>query len=585
MSPTANSGVTVACLCLLSAMRTGLGEHASPTASLKSQRRSSNIGAKSSQKGFLTSSSQLREELREAVDEALGVGHGMDQQNLEVIRHQIAPMWQAMHKNAASRVDRRSFRYVVQDFFLQKHHLSLVGLEANLAADTQSEAALLTAYAPNYVKKVLEGDSSLNGFLIEDAVVMIAALRRLVENTGAHMLEGAYKASGVEIKMHVGREPMHKILEAYMLRWMMGDDPESIAMLEANESLKAEAFDDWQHIVEFVHGHLSQFEFAQQHSKSRSSVNAWNGFRPRFSFVDAQVIVGTMALSFGSWWESECATVKDSLMKMDHKNTGHVKLSDFHGSALNGEWRFSESKEYLREMGALDETSSWRGPRVIITNYLQAPSNCIITTEHYRVCCANECQDYLDDLEESLGGAAALPEEILPIIERLDSGLEDAEPRLTSALRSELQKIASANAGKVPIHGRLFAQWMHYVFPLECPFPHKSGTTTTLTPLAFGDAYMASETEMANHTSEPATNSTSSESADLEHDWKAQWSDEEELLTELPTSSWEADLVVFAFALLLLASLGGIFVKIGIASTGDGVGKSKDFLMGHSHHV
>ena len=29
---------------------------------------------------------------------------------------------------------------------------------------------------------------------------------------------------------------------------------------------------------------------------------------------------------------------------------------------------------------------------------------------------------------------------------------------------------------EVPLHGRLFAQWMHYAFPRHCPFPHVSGT-------------------------------------------------------------------------------------------------------------
>jgi len=365
-----------------------------------------------------------------------------------------------------------------------------------------------------------------------------------------------------------------------MLRWMMGDDEESIAMIEANESLRVEAFDDWPQLVEFAQGHLHQFEYVRLHQQS---VKPWNALRPRFSFVDAQTIVGTMALAFGSWWETECTSVKDTLVTMDYNKNGRVKMSDFHGSALNGEWRFSESKEYLKEMGALDETSAWQGPRVIITNYLQSPSNCIITTDHYRICCANECQDYLDDLEESIGAAAAIPEEILPIIERLDAGLEDEEPRLTSSLRSQLQEIARANGGKVPIHGRLFAQWMHYVFPLECPFPHKSGTTTTLTPLAFGDAYMATEEEMEKHTA-VESNSTSPDPEEMENEWKAQWSDEEELLTELPTSSWEADLALCAVGLVLFLGLGFLIGKSGIAGHVDGASKSKDYLS-HSHFV
>ena len=36
------------------------------------------------------------------------------------------------------------------------------------------------------------------------------------------------------------------------------------------------------------------------------------------------------------------------------------------------EWRFGESEEYLRQLGALDETSPWIGKQVMIPNYLQA---------------------------------------------------------------------------------------------------------------------------------------------------------------------------------------------------------------------
>jgi len=106
-----------------------------------------------------------------------------------------------------------------------------------------------------------------------------------------------------------------------------------------------------------------------------------------------------------------------------------------------------------------------------------------------------------------------------------------------------------------------------------------------LTPLAFGDAYMASEEEMTKHTSQIEDNTTSPDEADTDNEWQSQWSDEEELLTELPTSSWEADVVMFALGLLFFLSVGAILVKAGVVSAGEGVGKSKDILSGHSHFV
>merc|ERR1719468_846795 len=38
------------------------------------------------------------------------------------------------------------------------------------------------------------------------------------------------------------------------------------------------------------------------------------------------------------------------------------------------------------------------------------------------------------------------------------------------------------HGGHVPLHGRLFAQWMHHAYPRECPFPHMAGAISPVTP-------------------------------------------------------------------------------------------------------
>merc|ERR1719197_25023 len=49
-------------------------------------------------------------------------------------------------------------------------------------------------------------------------------------------------------------------------------------------------------------------------------------------------------------------------------------------------------------------------------------------------------------------------------------------------LHSRLEVIEALNDGKVPLHGRLLAQWLHYTFPRECPYPHLAGTVNPQTP-------------------------------------------------------------------------------------------------------
>merc|ERR1740130_1685644 len=55
-----------------------------------------------------------------------------------------------------------------------------------------------------------------------------------------------------------------------------------------------------------------------------------------------------------------------------------------------------------------------------------------------------------------------------------------APRNLSQTLMQRLDEIASQHGGKVPLHGRLFAQWMHQAFPRECPYPHKIGTVSSL---------------------------------------------------------------------------------------------------------
>jgi hypothetical protein len=538
---------------LLGSMSMLFAEHSSPTQPLDTKvvkmRRSKELSVK---------------DLTEAVDEALGAGHGLEMQGLEAIRHDIQPMWRTLTRDKHGRVNRRSFRHVVQKFFMKKHHLSIVGLESNLATDTQTEAALLTDFAPNYVKKVIEGEGARQGFKMEDAVALIAALDRLIEHSGSTQLESVYRHFGLNMNRDVDRAGMSNIMRGYMIHWIMGS-MEGAETLMHNATLRDSVIDGWPDLEDCTAGIIKSFEYAQLHNGERSQVHTFNAFRPHFSLADSQAMTGMMARSFGDFWRHQCTYVKDALVKMDTKSNGRVKLSDFHAAALAGEWRFGESKDYLREMGALDESSSWQGPRIMIANYLQAPSNCIISTDHYRVCCANECETLFDELKESIGSAEATPEQIVAAVELMSSGFDD-KPEITTSLKSQLKEIARTHAGKVPINGRLFAQWMHYIFPLECIFPHKSGTTTTLSPFEMSrEGMLASETELQNHTHATFHNEGPKD-IDPEQELLSQWSHEEELLTDMP-SSWQIDFFQCLKGLIIMGGVGIFLAKSGLVKT------------------
>merc|ERR1719311_467971 len=174
--------------------------------------------------------------------------------------------------------------------------------------------------------------------------------------------------------------------------------------------------------MKFVDGRIKSFEFGRRQKEADTiTKNSFgkNTFEMRFSFDDAQQVAGGITRSFQSYWQSECDTMKTALVSMDTHHTGRVPLSKFYNTAINTDWRFGESEAYLRELGALDDTSSWRGPQVIIPNYLLAASNCIVASTYYLVCCVNECESLLQSVEDRIQSPVATVEELLPVVESL----------------------------------------------------------------------------------------------------------------------------------------------------------------------
>ncbi|CAE8624078.1 unnamed protein product, partial [Polarella glacialis] len=412
--------------------------------------------------GFL-SGPDLQDDLRQAVVETLGGGN----RTLDATREKLRPMWSALAKNQQGRIDRRSLRYALHRYFLHAHSLSLVGLEPLQANSSHSEAALLTAFAPDYVRGLVEGRNAGHGFSFEDTVALVAVLEHLVVETGHGMLEAAYQAKGLKAAAGMSRQQLVEVMQAFMARFMLGNEgADVVADVDRNPKMLQEVFDDWKVLSSFAEGQIRTFEYSRWSGYSagtvrngRSSKVHWQVRLDRgalshsFEFADAQAVAGSIAMSFGSFWTTECSRIKGLLMDMDRGATGRVKLADFHHAALNGEWRFGESADYLRQLGALDESSALLGPRVIIPNYLQSASNCIVTQEHYRVCCKNECEDYLSEIEAAVGAPTATPELVLAVVGNITTSLDDECAKIPASLMTQLFDIANSHDGSISLHG------------------------------------------------------------------------------------------------------------------------------------
>jgi len=386
-------------------------------------------------------------------------------------------------------------------------------------------ADILNKEAPVSSEMVMSGSRKEKGFSFEDAVALVTALEQVLFDSESTLLESVYRGSNYDPRDSLKRADLHNVLEDYIIEWMLGEDRQSILIFQRNHSLRDAVFPKWREISDMIQGTLKNMEF-KQHTRPEFG-QAHVALGQEYSFQDAHVAVGNIAQSFAGFWERECQDIKQNLIAMDKSGTGRVRLSDFYGSSMNGEWRFGESEAYLRELGALDESSPWKGKQVIIPNYMQAASNCIVSTPHYLVCCVNECESILNHVEAGVGSSLANPAQVLQLVSNV-TDFDDEPPKLKDSLKVQLERIAETHNGKIPLHGRLFAQWLHYVFPRECPFPHKTGASSAQTPVQFGDDYVASTAEMTRHVQ--TIHVEESQENDLH--WMSQWSEEEELITD-----------------------------------------------------
>jgi hypothetical protein len=90
----------------------------------------------------------------------------------------------------------------------------------------------------------------------------------------------------------------------------------------------------------------------------------------------------------------------------------------------------------------------------------------------------NECEGLLGHLERQLGRPDAAPEDLAALVADLPSATVPRGRVLSTWLMERLADVAAHHSGTVPLHGRLFAQWLHYAYPRECPYPHVAGTTS-----------------------------------------------------------------------------------------------------------
>merc|ERR1719166_164018 len=112
---------------------------------------------------------------------------------------------------------------------------------------------------------------------------------------------------------------------------------------------------------------------------------------------------------------------------------------------------------------------------------MSSPSRCMPFSSYFSVCCPDDCESVIGRIEEAVQEPSAEPNRLARIVADTPSDTQEAPRNLSATLVTRLGEISSRHQGRVPLHGRLFMQWLHHAYPRECPYPHVSGTFNLVT--------------------------------------------------------------------------------------------------------
>jgi len=197
------------------------------------------------------------------------------------------------------------------------------------------------------------------------------------------------------------------------------------------------------------------------------------------SFDTAREIASRILDDYHKVNDADCSDLKQALQQLE-ATPGRVRLAAFYSKRRHLHWKFEEKLSTLRNLGTLDEANP-DSLKLIIVNYAMGRQNCLDPSDYLMICCSNGCEDLLGHIEADVGTAFAAVEKIVALVSWLPSATVPAPRNLSENLLQRLNEIAARHRGRVPLHSRLFSQWMHHAYPLECPYPHMQQELNPLT--------------------------------------------------------------------------------------------------------
>lgn len=390
------------------------------------------------------------------------------EEQLYDFEEELRTTFKALPKNGRGAVEAPSARYALHRLFVQRYGWLIKGLAPEGGAwDSDSPIKAMGDRVPEKMRELFDHRLGNYGLSLHELAVVAVSMDQMIHTDVTARLKIVFASYFWHEDAQLNWDNAYRVMHSYVSSFMVGSFTESLAPIEVK--LNAQSFE---RRFDRADGALELLmDVVKQATPDYSARN--------FSFGQIASVMASFGKHLGSFENQECQVMKNLLAKHeDHPGSGRVRIGDFYvRSEVN---YFRESSDYLRDAGVLDESDP-KDPKVIIPNYLRSSSNCITPSGFYEICCFDECEGLMDKIEAKLEAPMGTTDAIISIVTSMQSVSKPSSTTLPTELINLLHKVAAHHGGMVPIHGRLFMQWMHQVFPRECSHPSSLLSNSTYT--------------------------------------------------------------------------------------------------------
>jgi len=495
------------------------------------------------------------------LEEVRGItGKGPTDLQIPAIKAALEPMWASMPKNHYGGLDTAQVKYALHRLFVHRHGWHIDGLTD--ISDKSSPTGVLKERVPSFLLDLFEEAFGQTGLKLHELAVFAATLERLIHDENIDRLKHTFTALEFASDANISVDEADKSMQAFMLSLILGKDLTDKRSVEKGFGLLERQYPAWAETKLWL-------KDVRQVALPDASAT-----EPSYNLQLMENATEQISMQLGGFLHTQCSSMKNALLEVEEEDSGRVLLSKYYQKGLEKGMHFVEKLDYLRKLGAIDESQPGE-PRVIVPNVITSQNNCLVDTGSYSVCCLNECEGVMAQLERTLGVPEATPEQIAGVISGVSTTTVSSPRVLPQSMMLRLELLGERSGGKVPLYGRLFSQWLHFAFPRECPYPQLAGSTNPLTPEDYTKANSDRATMKlsdlheyigdAEERQKLGSQETSEGTPVQEDSVFSTWSDEEEIFF-VPTEAPRSLAAVALRGALWLVLIGGLVFAAGDAA-------------------